>query len=59
MPLAACKHLTYRYPGSAVPALKDIDLTINRGEFILILGGSGSGKSTLLRFLAGLAPAFS
>lgn len=59
LPLAACKHLTYRYPGSAVPALKDIDLTINRGEFILILGGSGSGKSTLLRFLAGLAPAFS
>lgn len=59
LPLVACDHLTYFYPGAACAALKDIDLAVNPGEFVLILGGSGSGKSTLLRFLAGLAPAFS
>ena len=35
-------------------ALKNIDLEINKGEFICILGPSGCGKSTLLRVLAGL-----
>ena len=35
-------------------ALKDIDLKINRGEFITLIGHSGCGKSTLLNLLAGL-----
>uniref|UniRef100_A0A7V4CHL6 ABC transporter ATP-binding protein n=1 Tax=candidate division WOR-3 bacterium TaxID=2052148 RepID=A0A7V4CHL6_UNCW3 len=34
-------------------ALKDIDLTIKRGEFVSILGPSGSGKTTLLNLLSG------
>lgn len=34
--------------------LKDIQLTIEKGEFIAIIGKSGSGKSTLLRLVAGL-----
>jgi len=34
-----------------VPALKDIDLTIHRGEYIAIVGPSGSGKSTLMNIL--------
>lgn len=37
-----------------VSVLKDIDLSVNHGEFVSLLGPSGCGKSTLLRLLAGL-----
>jgi len=37
-----------------VEALQDINLTINRGEFVSIIGSSGCGKTTLLRLIAGL-----
>jgi multiple sugar transport system ATP-binding protein len=38
----------------SVQILNDIDLKIERGEFVVFLGGSGCGKSTLLRMIAGL-----
>lgn len=45
---------TYGSGEAKVEALKNINLTINQGEFVAIVGASGSGKSTLLHAMAGL-----
>ncbi|PNV77116.1 MAG: energy-coupling factor ABC transporter ATP-binding protein [Thermoproteota archaeon] len=50
--------VTFTYAGRTKPAVRNINLSINRGEFILVVGASGSGKSTLLRLLNGLIPHF-
>lgn len=47
------KNLHYQYP-DGTHALKNINLTVQKGEFLLICGPNGSGKTTLIRLLSGL-----
>ena len=47
------------YAGASRPSLRDVDLRIEEGELVLLVGPTGSGKSTLLRTLNGLVPHFS
>ncbi|HXZ99763.1 MAG TPA: ATP-binding cassette domain-containing protein [Candidatus Binatia bacterium] len=48
------RQATCTYPGMSVPAVDALDLHIEDGEFMVLVGPSGSGKSTALRMLAGL-----
>lgn len=58
MAVLALENLTYSYPDESRPTLDQINLSIQEGEFVLIVGGSGSGKSSLVRAMTGLIPDF-
>ncbi|MBD5458287.1 MAG: ABC transporter ATP-binding protein [Lachnospiraceae bacterium] len=50
------KDVSFTYPGASFPAIEHIDLEINDGETIAIVGENGSGKTTLVKLLMGLYP---
>ncbi|KYH28121.1 MULTISPECIES: ABC transporter ATP-binding protein [Clostridium] len=45
------KDVTFNYPGSQEPAIKNISFSVNPGETTAIIGGTGSGKSTLINLI--------
>ena len=44
-------NLTFRYPGTREPALRSVDVRVERGEILGFLGPSGAGKSTAQKIL--------
>ncbi|MBI5295543.1 MAG: ABC transporter ATP-binding protein [Chloroflexi bacterium] len=55
-PLVQLEGVTYKHYGKTAPSLVDVNLSIRRGSFTLLVGPSGSGKSTLCMLLNGIVP---
>jgi simple sugar transport system ATP-binding protein len=53
-PLVEMRHIEKSY--GRVHALRDVNLTIRRGEIVGLLGDNGAGKSTLIKVLSGAVP---
>ena len=58
MGIIEIEDLSFTYSGSRRPALDHVDLSIAKGEFVILTGPSGCGKTTLCRCLNGLIPHF-
>lgn len=58
MSIIEIQDLCYTYPGAAQPTLRHLNLTVEQGDFLAIVGNNGCGKSTLCKVLNGLIPHF-
>lgn len=52
-PVVEFRNVTFSYPGTRTPALRDVSFAVEQGEKVAFAGSSGSGKSTILRLLLG------
>ena len=52
-PILSCSDVDFTYQNSPAPALRDVALTVQPGECVLLCGRSGCGKTTLSRLLNG------
>ena len=52
------RNLTFTYKHLDAPALRNVNLVLDPGKFVLLQGATGSGKSTLLKAINGLVPHF-
>ncbi|MCT1438517.1 ABC transporter ATP-binding protein [Brachybacterium paraconglomeratum] len=55
-PVIRVKDLSFRYPGTDRDTLRNVDLTVERGDFVAVVGGNGSAKTTLCKTFNGLVP---
>ena len=53
--IIALENVTFTYEGDVV-ALRDLNLKVRRGDFVVVLGANGAGKSTLCYLIAGIVP---
>jgi len=53
-----CNNVTYTYPLAEKPAIKDLNLKIEKGKLYGVIGENGSGKTTLCSILRGFIPSF-
>ena len=58
MPAIEAKKLSFTYAGAEKPSMEDVNLSIEKGDFVILTGPSGCGKTTLCRCLNGLIPNF-
>ncbi len=58
MAIVTIESLTYTYPGTSTPALRDLHIEFQRGSFTGLIGANGAGKSTLCNTIAGYVPNF-
>lgn len=58
MAIINLQNVTYKYPLTPSPALQNVSLQVNEGEFVAVVGPNGAGKSTLCYTLAGFVPHF-
>jgi len=56
--LIETKNLTFTYPGGTKPAVEDVTISVEKGDFVILTGPSGCGKTTLCRCFNGLIPHF-
>jgi energy-coupling factor transport system ATP-binding protein len=52
------ERVSFTYPDTTTPALREVSLTVQQGEMVVIMGASGAGKSTLVKCLNRVIPAF-
>jgi len=58
MAILEIRDLTYAYPVTEKPALRNISLDLEEGQFLAVIGSNGAGKSTLCYTIAGFVPHF-
>lgn len=58
MAVVEARGLTYTYPNATKPAVQNVSMKIEKGEFVILTGPSGCGKTTLCRCFNGLIPHF-
>lgn len=55
-PIIRVENLSFRYPGATEDTLRNVNLTIHRGDFVAVVGGNGAAKTTLCKTFNGLIP---